>query len=301
MTKDNLTKKIIYCTICGPSNVGKSTFLNKIIKCDIAPVSQKVQTTRYSIKGILNSENTQIIFTDTPGVFNVKNGVLEKKISKNAWGSIKFTDFLLIMTDADTKIDANTKKIIQTAQQNNVDFCIAINKSDEKKLSKRLAMIEFLTKEYGENLKIFCISAHKDINTNELLNFIKSKAYTGNWIFSEDEVTDVALDKIISEKVRAFFFTFLEKELPYQIETTIENFKETEDEIEINILLFYLKESHKAILIGKKAENIIKCIKHVAADLKQFSDKKLKIKIKAKLNEKWKENWETLDKFYKIN
>jgi GTPase Era involved in 16S rRNA processing len=80
-----------------------------------------------------------------------------------------------------------------------------------------------------------------------------------------------------------------------------DSFKETEEEIEINILLFYLKESHKAILIGKKGENIIKCIKQVASEIQQFSDKKLKIKIKAKLNEKWKENWETLDKFYKIN
>lgn len=286
-----LNKKSIVCSIVGAPNVGKSTLLNQLIGFKLSIVANKPQTTRRSIKGILNYQNTQIVFIDTPGLFkHSKMNILQKQIVKNGWGNLKTCNLILLTIDVENANNPINNLILENAKIYNIPIVLLINKSDEKNLEERINIVKQMNEKFNfEN--IFYISAKKGLNCNELIKYLSLKAENSGFIFEDDLISDAKPDDILLEFIREYFFNKLSLEIPYGINLEIESKKENEEEILFFVTIFVIKENHKKILIGKAGTNIKNAIKHAILNTSYLFTKKLIIKIFAKVDENWIKNY----------
>jgi GTP-binding protein Era len=284
-------KKSITCSIVGAPNVGKSTLLNQLIGFKLSIVANKPQTTRKSIKGILNYQNTQIVFIDTPGLFkHPKMNALQRQIVKDGWGNLKTCNLILLTIDTENAYSPVNDLILENAKIYNIPVVLLVNKSDEKNLEERIDAVKTMNEKFNfEN--IFYISAKKGSNCTELIKYLSSKAQQDGFIFEDDLISDEKPDDILIEFIREYFFNKLKLEIPYGINLEIESKKENGEEILYHVLISVIKENHKKILIGKAGENIKNAIKHAIFNTSYLFTKKLIIKIFVKVDENWIKNY----------
>lgn len=289
-----------FVAIVGRTNVGKSSILNDMVGQKVAVVVNKPQTTRTAIKAIVNRENSQIIFTDTPGIHKPKSK-LGNTMNDTAWGSIPDADVLLFVVEATSDgIGKGDQMILDKIKEAKANTILIINKIDLVKKEQVFKLIETFKDEY--NFKaIIPISALKAKDTEVILEEIEKNLKEGPAYYDIDEYTDQTLRNIASETIREKALKLLQDEVPHGIFVEVEKMKrgktrDNEPIFNIEATIYCLRDSHKGIIIGKKGAMLKKIGTYAREDL----EKELQDKVNLQLWVKVREDWINNDKFVKL-
>ena len=289
-----------FVAIVGRTNVGKSSILNDMVGQKVAVVVNKPQTTRTAIKAIVNRENSQIIFTDTPGIHKPKSK-LGNTMNDTAWGSIPDADVLLFVVEATSDgIGKGDQMILDKIKEAKANTILIINKIDLVKKEQVFKLIETFKDEY--NFKaIIPISALKAKDTEVILEEIEKNLKEGPAYYDIDEYTDQTLRDIASETIREKALKLLQDEVPHGIFVEVEKMKrgktrDNEQIFNIEATIYCLRDSHKGIIIGKNGAMLKKIGTYAREDL----EKELQDKVNLQLWVKVREDWINNDKFVKL-
>ncbi|NUY39784.1 GTPase Era [Wolbachia endosymbiont of Litomosoides brasiliensis] len=269
-------QKCLFVTIAGLPNAGKSTLINSITGKKIAIVTPKVQTTRTQIRGIVICNETQTIFTDSPGIFPAETK-LEKALIKSAWSAIKSDDVTLLLVDVSNYLKniEKIKTIFAQLQHTKTKCILVVNKIDLVKKPELKMAYEHLNLLYKFE-KTFITSALKSDGLSDLMNYLSEVAPVSPWFYREDQVTDSSTGFLSAEITREKLFLNLRKELPYSAAIRTEQFEEKKDEsLIIKQVIFVLKDSHKKIVLGKSGNNIKKIGIEARIELEKLFERKV--------------------------
>lgn len=288
-----------FVSIIGKTNVGKSTMLNAIIGEQVSITTSKPQTTRTAIKGIINTEKSQIIFIDTPGIHKVKNkfGEAMTNIAYEALGEV---DVILFLIEATYKeIGTADKIILEKLKEKNKKVILVINKIDLVPKENLLNLIDMYRKEYDFRA-IVPISAIKKKELSTLINEIEKLLPEGPAYYNIDEYTDQTERQIVEEVVREKCLKLLNDEVPHGIYVKVEKMKlrkttKGEDIYDIDIIIYCIRNSHKGIIIGKDGS----MLKRIASYSRQKIEAMLGIKINMNIWVKVQEDWQNKDSIIK--
>lgn len=289
-----------FVTILGRPNVGKSTLLNTLAGQKIAIVSNKPQTTRTAIKGIINRENAQIIFTDTPGMHKAKNK-LGEKMNEAIEEASEGVDVILYMIDGnDTELTKANKIVLEKIKAMKAKKILVINKVDIVKKENLLGLI----KEYNENYHfeaIIPISARKNDGVEEVVQKIIELLPEGPAYYSEDEFTDQTERQIIEETIREKALKCLDEEIPHGIAVEVVTMKKRSHKnlYDIEATIYCEKKSHKGIVIGKNGA-VLKLIgERAREDIERMMQAKVNLQLWVKVKEGWRDDDFKLRQLYK--
>ena len=289
-----------FVAIVGRTNVGKSSILNDMVGQKVAVVVNKPQTTRTAIKAIVNRENSQIIFTDTPGIHKPKSK-LGNTMNETAWDSIPDADVLLFVVEATSDgIGKGDQMILDKIKEAKANTILIINKIDLVKKEQVFKLIETFKDEYKFKA-IIPISALKQKDTEVILEEIEKNLKEGPAYYDVDEYTDQTLRDIASETIREKALKLLQDEVPHGIFVEIEKMKrgktrDNEPIFNIEATIYCLRNSHKGIIIGKNGAMLKKIGTYAREDL----EKELQDKVNLQLWVKVREDWVNNDKFVKL-
>lgn len=277
-----------FVTIVGRSNVGKSTLLNRIIGEKISIISNKPQTTRFNLKLIYNSFDSQIIFLDTPGIQKPKNKLGEYML-KQSIKSLKEVDLILYMVDISFENGELDNFIIETLKKINLPKLCIINKIDKLEQKDIDNLIEkYTSMDIFE--KVISISASKGTNVYNLIDSIKSFLPYGPKYYSDDMITDQTQRDIVSEIIREKTLFFLNDEVPHGINVLIEKFsiRKNKSLVDIDATICVERKSHKGIVIGKNGSMILKIGKFSRIDIEKFLGLQVNLKLFVKIDDNWR-------------
>ncbi|QKX02581.1 GTPase Era [Wolbachia endosymbiont of Dirofilaria (Dirofilaria) immitis] len=269
-------QKCLFVTIAGLPNAGKSTLINSIVGKKIAIVTPKAQTTRTQTKGITIRNKTQIIFTDSPGIFSAGTK-LEKAIVRSAWSAIKGDDITLLLVDISNYLKSieRIKIIFARLQHTKIRCILVINKVDLVNKPKVKMAYRYLSLLYRFE-KIFIISALKSNGLPDLINYLSEVAPVSPWFYREDQITDSSTSFLSAETTREKLSLNLREELPYSTAVITEQFQEKKDKsLVIKQVIFVLKDSHKKIVLGKNGS----CIKKISIEARSELEKLFERKV----------------------
>ena len=275
-----------FVNIFGKPNAGKSTLLNALMGEKLAIVSPKVQTTRHRIKGIVTTDEYQIIFSDTPGIIQPKYK-LHEKMMQAVKGSLEDADVALLLVD----INDNWEEVdaVFSSLRLRVPSILVVNKLDTAKADKKEKCYEFFqSKSYCKEL--IGISALKKIELDKLLATILKYLPEGEPFFAEDEITDLSERFFVAEMVREKIFGFFEDEIPYHTTVIVTEFKHKSTLIKITANIIVQRETQKAIIIGEGGKMIKKIGTEARKDIEQFLQQKVFLELFVKVRPKWREN-----------
>ncbi len=282
----NNTFKSGFVAIIGEANVGKSTLLNRILGEKVAIVSPKPQTTRNKIIGILNEDDCQIIFIDTPGMHKSKNK-LDDFMKKNIERAQSGVDVTILVLDGLKQFTQERLDFVKSYDKKNT--ILVVNKIDEtsfEKLYPKLAIFNEL-----KNIKdIVPISAKKGKNVDKLVEIIKSYLSSNIKYFPDDIYTDKSERFLASETIREKALYYLQDEIPHGIAVNILSFKETDDLCTIDADIVCEKNTHKQIIIGKNGEMLQLIGTKSREEIEKIVNKKVMLKLYVKVRENWRNN-----------
>jgi len=281
--------KFGFAAVIGEPNAGKSTLINNIIGTKVSIVSAKVQTTRTRVLGIAIEEQTQIVFVDTPGIFQPDNkNKLERAIVASAWEGVAEAEVILLLVDVSKKLGGSTKIILERLQQETGKRCILVlNKIDRINPQALLALSEQLNAEYDFEAT-FMISALKGRGVPDLLKYLENKMPAGPWHFPEDQVTDMPMRLMAAEVTREKLFKTLHQELPYHLTVETENWEAFDNgSIKIDQTIFIAREAHKKIILGKGGAMIKKIGQMSRIELEDILETQVHLKLFVKVQENW--------------
>ncbi len=281
-----------FVAVIGPTNAGKSTLINKLVGAKVSIVSSKVQTTRTTVNGIFNYENSQIILIDTPGIFSAKSR-LERSMISTAFSSLQNANALLILIDAKAPNKKEIDNIIKRISDINIPVYVAINKVDTIEKVKLLKIAQDLMSKYPFK-EVFMISANKGTGLDAMKKELASAMPEHPWVYSKDEVSDFPLKLFACEMVREQIYRFLHQELPYSATVEPEKVEQTEYGYDFNLIIYVSRDSQKKIIIGKNGE----MLKKIGSAARVELQKELDVKVRLFLFVKVKENIFTDDEFY---
>jgi len=282
--------KSSFISIVGRPNVGKSTILNYLLGVKIAAVSSKPQTTRTRIMGVLTQNETQLVFTDTPGFHKPKNKLGEKMI--NAVGeSLSGMDAILFVIEPTTELRENELELIKRFKTAKVPVILAINKIDTVKEKSDIALvIAKMISLYGFSA-VVPVCAADGRGMDELLDELKNTAQPSIHFFPDDTLTDQPEKVIAAEMIREKALRLLDKEIPHGIAVGIERMRFRDDGSEImdvDATIYCERESHKGIIIGKKGAMLKKISTFARQDMEAFFDCKINLQCWVKVKEDWR-------------
>ncbi|MBR3767251.1 MAG: GTPase Era [Clostridia bacterium] len=282
-------QKTAFIAIVGCPNVGKSSILNRLLGEKIAIVSPKPQTTRTRIMGVLTDNETQLVFTDTPGYHKPKTKLGEKMIKAVGEG-IHDVDASLLVVESKGEIREEELTLIKKIKSADIPAVLAINKVDtiENKEELLSRILEF-SKLYDFKT-IVPVSALDGNGLGELLNELKALAFPSQHLFPDDTLTDQPEKVIAAEYIREKILKFTDKEIPHGTAVAIERFKEREDSdiLDIDATIYCEKESHKGIIIGKNGAMLKRISTRARMDMEKFFDCKVNLKCWVKVKEDWR-------------
>ena len=290
-----------FVSIIGRTNVGKSTLINNLVGEKVAITANKNQTTRTAIKAIVNRENSQIIFIDTPGIHKPKTK-LGETMNETAWGTIPETDITLFIVEAtSSKIGKGDSLIIEKLKEKKTKTILLINKIDLIEKEKLLKLIETYSKEY-EFQAIIPISATNGENTDKILDEIEKHLPEGPAYYDIEEYTDQTARQLVEETIREKALKLLDEEVPHGILVEVEKMKlrETtkgEEIYDIEATIYVLKNSHKGIVIGKNGSMLKRIGTYARQDIERMLQTKANLKIWVKVKENWQDNNSILKRF----
>ena len=290
-----------FVAILGRTNVGKSTLLNSLIGEKIAIMANKPQTTRTQIKGILNRENSQIIFLDTPGIHKPKTK-LSNIMVQTAFESAKDVDLVLFIIEATSKdIGKGDRLILEKIKEAKKKTILIINKIDLVKKEELLKLIDLYSKEYKFEAVIPMSAINKDKN-EELLKEIEKALDYGPKYHDEETYTDQTIRMIVEETIREKALKLLDDEVPHGIYVEVQKLKkgktmEQEPIFNIEATIFCQRESHKGIIIGKKGSKLKQIGIYAREDLEKILGEKVNLQTWVKVRKDWQDEDKIVKKF----
>ena len=291
---DNKKFKSGFVNIVGNPNVGKSTLMNLLVGERISIATFKAQTTRHRIMGIINDEDSQIVFSDTPGVLK-PNYKLQKSMLNFSESALADADVLLYVTDPIEKNDKNND-FLEKVNQMDVPVLVLINKIDLTDQDKLTELVEqwhtMLPK-----VEIVPISALHKFNVDAVLKRIKELLPEAPPYFDQDQLTDKPARFFVSEIMREKILLYYDKEIPYSVEVAVESFKEDEHHIHINTVIYVERESQKGIIIGKKGVALKKVATEARKSLEKFFGKPVFLETFVKVDPDWRNSDKSLTNF----
>ena len=281
----NNTHRSGFVNIVGNPNVGKSTLMNALVGERISIITSKAQTTRHRIMGIVNGDDFQIVYSDTPGVlkphYRLQESMLE--YSKSA---LTDADILLYVTDVLDSFDKN-EDFLEKVKQTDFHVILVINKID---LSDQTTL-EGLVAKWREILpkaEIIPASATENFNIDFLFKRIKELLPLSPPFFEKDALTDKPARFFVTEIIREKILLHYEKEIPYSVEVAVEQFSESKDFIRINAVIFVERDSQKGIIIGHRGSSLKKVGTEARIDIEAFFQKKVHLEIFVKVEKDWR-------------
>ena len=293
-----------FVTLIGRTNVGKSTLLNLLVGEKVAAIANKVQTTRTAIKGIVNRENSQIIFIDTPGIHKPKTKLNETMI-ETSFGSLAESDLILFLIEATSdEIGRGDRRILDKIKEAKKKTILIINKIDLVKKEKLLSLIDLYSKEYDFEA-VIPISATNSKYREIILDEIERNLKEGPAYYDIEEYTDQTLRQLAEETIREKALKLLQDEVPHGIYVEVEKMKQRknkngEDIYDIEATIYCLRNSHKGIIIGKNGEMLKRIGRMARIDMEENFGVKVNLKTWVKVKEDWQENDSIVNKF-KLN
>lgn len=299
---ENKTKfKSGFVTLVGRTNVGKSTLLNLLVGEKVAAIANKVQTTRTAIKGIVNRENSQIIFIDTPGIHKPKTK-LGETMNDTSFKEISEADVVLFLIEATSKeIGKGDRIILDKIKNAKSKTILIINKIDLVKKEDLLSLIDLYRKEYDFEA-VIPISATESKYKNVILDEIERNLKEGPAYYDKDEYTDQTLRQLAEETIREKALQILQDEVPHGIYVEVEKFqqrknKSGQDIYDIEATIYCLRNSHKGIIIGKNGSMLKHIGQAARIDMEHNFGVKVNLKTWVKVKEDWQENDSIVNKF----
>lgn len=293
-----------FVTLIGRTNVGKSTLLNLLVGEKVAAIANKVQTTRTAIKGIVNRENSQIIFIDTPGIHKPKTKLNETMV-ETSFSSIPDSDVVLFLIEATSnEIGRGDSIILKKIKEAKRKTILIINKIDLVKRETLLNLIDIYSKEYNFEV-VIPISATNPKYKDVILDEIEKNLNYGPAYYDSEEYTDQTLRQLAEETIREKALKLLQDEVPHGIFVEVEKMKERknkqgEEIYDVEATIYCLRESHKGIIIGKNGEMLKRIGKSARIDMEENFDVKINLKTWVKVKEDWQSNDFIVNKF-KLN
>jgi GTPase len=275
-----------FVNIFGKPNAGKSTLLNALMGEKLAIVSPKVQTTRHRIKGILTTDQYQIIFSDTPGIIDPKYK-LHEKMMQAVKSALEDADLALLLVD----INENWREAdeIFSLLRLKVPALLIINKMDRAAKEKQEEAISFF-KEKKYVKEIMLVSALNGSQVQVLLNRIIELLPEGEAFYGEDEISDLPTKFFVAEIIREKIYALFEDEIPYQATVIVNEFKQKSTLVKIRAEIIVQRESQKAIIIGEGGKMIKQIGSEARKEIEQFIDQKVFLELFVKVRPKWREN-----------
>ena len=283
-----------FVNIVGNPNVGKSTLTNKLVGERLSIITSKAQTTRHRILGIVNEEDYQIVFSDTPGVLK-PNYKLQESMLRFSKTALQDADVIIYMTDVVEKMDKNSD-FLNSVKKTKSPVILVINKIDESNPEK-LDELVTLWKEQLPNAEIYPMSALHGFNTDNLMKRIKELLPECDPYFDKDALTDKPTRFFISEIIREKILLYYQKEIPYSVEIEVEEFKESAKQIDIRAVIHVARDSQKGIIIGHQGSALKKTGTEARKDIEKFLDKKVFLQLYVKVNKDWRDKDKTLRNF----
>ena len=294
MTKcenDKIVHRSGFVNIVGNPNVGKSTLMNALVGERLSIITSKAQTTRHRILGIVNGEDFQMVYSDTPGVLS-PNYRLQEKMLEFSRSALVDADVLLYVTEPQDTIDRNPdfiEKVKKLAEREGTRVFLIINKIDLTSQDTLERLVEFWHNQLPE-ATIFPISAQERFGVAQLFDAIKDALPVGPPFFPKDQLTDKPARFFVDEIIREKILLNYDKEIPYSVEVEVESFKEEEKIIRIDAVIFCERESQKGILIGKAGSALKRVGTQARKDLEDFFQKPVFLQLFVKVDKDWRSN-----------
>lgn len=290
-----------FVTIIGRTNVGKSTLMNSLAKEKVAITTNKCQTTRTAIKAIINRENSQIIFIDTPGIHKPKTKLGDTML-ETVWLTVPNSDAILFIIDATTtKIGTGDRIILEKIKELKCKTILVINKIDLIEKEKLFKIIEMYKNEYDFEA-IIPVSSIENENTEAILEEIEKILPEGPAYYDVDEYTDQTSKQIVEETIREKALKLLDEEVPHGIYVETQKMKlrktaKNENIYDVEATIYTIRESHKGIIIGKNGSMLKKIGMYARQDLEEILGTKVNLKIWVKVKKDWQDNASIVSKF----
>ena len=301
-----------FVNIVGNPNVGKSTLMNQLVGERISIATFKAQTTRHRIMGIVNTDDMQIVFSDTPGVLK-PNYKLQESMLAFSESALKDADVLLYVTDVVENPEKNME-FLEKVQKMQIPVLLLINKIDElgnapheahesnrpqkpQTPQEQLAAIVEKWHSLLPNAEILPISAKNKFGTDMLLKRIEELLPESPAFFDKDQLTDKPARFFVSEIIREKILLYYDKEIPYSVEVVVESFKEDDRQIRINAVIYVERDSQKGIIIGHQGVALKKVSTEARKALEKFFDKHIYLEIFVKVDKDWRSSQKELDNF----
>ncbi|WP_409969429.1 GTPase Era [Bengtsoniella intestinalis] len=283
-------KKTAMVTVCGRPNVGKSSLTNTLVGEKIAIVTNKAQTTRNRIYGVVNKGDTQFVLMDTPGLHKPKSALGDYMV-KVITASLSDVDCALMLVEPIANVGAPEKALIARIKEEKIPAILCINKIDTLSPSELLPVIEAYNAEWDGFVAILPISAHSKSGLDELMKMVGTYATEGPQLFPDGQNSDQPERVVMGEIVREKLLMCLDKEIPHGTAVEISKFSERDDEvIEVDATIYCERSSHKGIIIGKQGAMLKKISTMARKDMEKFMGTKVYLQTWVKVKENWREN-----------
>ncbi len=275
--------------MCGKPNVGKSSLLNKMLGAKVAIVSSKPQTTRTKIMGVLTLDETQLVFTDTPG-FHKPHNKLGEYMNNAVGDSIGGTDAALFVVEPNGELNEKELELVKKFKQEKLPVILAINKIDMVKEKKELlSRILDLTKMYDFEA-VVPVSATEGEGVDELIDEMKKLSVESPHFFPDDTLTDQPERVLAAEIIREKILRLMDKEIPHGIAVSIEKMRERESKeiLDVEAVIYCERETHKGMIIGKNGSMLKKISTFARQDLEGFFEIKVNLHTWVKVKDNWR-------------
>ena len=288
-----------FVSIIGRPNVGKSTLLNKILGQKIVIATNKAQTTRRRIKGILTDDRAQVVFIDTPGVHKPLDKMGEFLVEEAKF-AVSDTDLIIFLVDVSTSAGRGDKWIAKNLLETNIPVFLVFNKADliKDELKREENILSYKTL-FNENLPTFKISAKTGRNIDTLIDNIIRKLPEGDLIYPDDMVSDESVRNIAKEIIREKILENTQDEIPHASAVIIDKFEETDKLDRISATIIVDQDSQKGIIIGKKGAMLKKIGTEARLEIENMTEKKTFLELFVKVEKNWRKNKKLVEKWGK--
>ncbi|MEY8830968.1 GTPase Era [Sedimentitalea sp. XS_ASV28] len=282
-----------FVALIGEPNAGKSTLLNRMVGAKVSIVTHKVQTTRARIRGVAMEGDSQLVFVDTPGLFQPRRR-LDRAMVAAAWGGAADADVVMLLIEAHRGMTEGVERILDGLADigEGRKIALAINKIDRVPSEALLALTREMNDRYGF-AETFMISAEKGHGVQALREWLAAEVPEGPWLYPEDQIADLPMRMIAAEMTREKLTLRLHQELPYQMTVETESWEERKDgSARVEQVIYVVRDGHKGIVLGHKGETIKAVSKASREELAEFLGRKVHLFLQVKVRPNWLEEAE---------
>ena len=275
-----------FVALIGAPNAGKSTLMNQLVGAKVSIVTHKVQTTRALIRGVAIRDRSQIVFVDTPGIFQPRRR-LDRAMVSTAWSGARDADIMLVLIDAERGIKGDAAAILDNLKEDRRRKALILNKIDT---IKRDTLLELAAKanEGGNFEQTFMISALNGSGCDDLMDWLAKEASPGPWYYPEDQISDLPMRQLAAEITREKLYLRLHQELPYSSHVETENWEEQKNgSVKINQVIYVERDSQKKIVLGYKGETIRAIGQAAREEIAGILEQKVHLFLFVKVRENW--------------